>query len=69
MGACWCVKFNVVELTGGVELAVPVEKAVAGRSGRETGRGGQEVPWRGRKTGSRARVRWRCLPAAGARTA
>ena len=68
MEACRCVKFTDVELAGGVELAVPIEKAVAGRSGGETDRGGQEAPWRGRKTGSRAEEWWRCQPVTGSRT-
>jgi hypothetical protein len=82
MEVCRCVEFTGVELTGGAEVAAPVEKAVIGpvekavtfRSGGkdgprvEEGRSGQEAPWRARKTSSHARARWRCWPAADVRT-
>jgi hypothetical protein len=45
-----------VEFTG-VELAAPVEKAVAGE-----GCGGREAQWRGRKTGYHAWAWWRHRP-------
>jgi hypothetical protein len=68
------VEFASVELTGGMELATPIEKVAAGRAGGEGGRkawwrgrkasvhGGQEARWKGRKTGGHARARCRCQP-------
>ncbi|XP_066312941.1 uncharacterized protein [Miscanthus floridulus] len=53
------VVFIGVELSGGVELAAPVEKATAGPRAAE-GRDGREARWRGRKMGCRALVQWRC---------
>jgi inactivated superfamily I helicase len=55
------VEFTDVELAGGLDLAASVEKATAGLVEKVVAspraavvRGGQEVQWRGRKTGHRA---------------
>jgi hypothetical protein len=48
MEACWHVEFTGVELTGGVELATPVEKATTGLvektvASHSCGEGGKET--------------------------
>ena len=55
------MEFTSVELTGGAELAAPMEKATTGplekaAAGLCTGeaRNGREARWGGRKTGRRA---------------
>jgi hypothetical protein len=58
MEACWHVEFTGVELTGGAELAAPVEKTMIdpmekAATGPYAGedRDGWEARWRGREDG------------------